>query len=471
MNKANIYPTVNWLNSETDTLIKKYNQPVPRYTSYPPATFFNPVKSPESFIKQVKESNYESPENISFYFHIPFCPQLCHFCGCTTGLSQGGQQIQEYIDALCHEFKLVSQYLNMNRKVSQIHFGGGTPNAISMRHIGRIVELIDKQFALTEHCEIAMECNPAYLSYNHIDQLAAIGFNRLSLGIQDTNIEVLKIINRKPSKIPLDELVWYIRTKAIAVNLDFVYGLPQQTVESFSKTISEALSLRPQRLVTFSYAHVPWVNQHQKQLEQYNFPQANDKLAMLNDTYNQMVSAGYVPIGLDHFALPADELAVALSNNQLHRNFMGYCSKEKTGQVYAFGASGISQLTSSFSQNEKNTTTYTQQLLAGVLPKVKEYQLSQQDCLCRDIIQDLMCNYRVNLTQIADQFGVDIMALKAIVNFNQQQIDQLIIDGIIQYTNEIIKVLPKGRMFIRNVAVLFDPLFEGNQQNKYSKTI
>ena len=290
--------------------LNKYNVSGPRYTSYPPANFFNGDFTTADYKAQIKASNGQDPANISLYIHIPFCPQRCHFCGCTTVIAQKKSTVERYIDAVKQEIRNVSSLIDLNRKVTQIHWGGGTPNSISMHFIREIMDCIKEIFVIDEKAEIAMECSPAYLDYTHIDQLAEMGFNRMSLGIQDFREDVLKAVNRLASKHPVKELVAYLRAKGFhGINLDFIYGLPLQTVKSFAETLRQAIDIRPDRIVTFSYAHVPWVKEAQKQLETIGLPSADEKMTMLINTIRQMEKSGYISIGIDHFALPDDELA------------------------------------------------------------------------------------------------------------------------------------------------------------------
>lgn len=271
-----------------------------------------------------------------------------------------------YVDALKKEILMVKNYLDPNRKVSQIHWGGGTPNSLPVEMIGEIMQLIHANFSFIDKPEIAMECHPAMLDEEFIGKLAALKFNRFSLGIQDFKQEVLDNVNRDASIIPVEELVKMIRNhENTSVNLDFIYGLPFQDEKSFAETINKAIEITPDRLVTFSYAHVPWVKKAQKILEVKGLPSADKKLEMFETGFQLLTQNGYEAIGLDHFAKPNDELSIAFKNRTLHRNFQGYCTRETTGQVYAFGATGISQLESAYAQNAKDTNTYVDQINKG----------------------------------------------------------------------------------------------------------
>jgi oxygen-independent coproporphyrinogen III oxidase len=343
----------------SNEFLNKYNVSGPRYTSYPPANFFNNEFSVADYISEIGASNKQVPENISLYIHIPFCPLRCHFCGCSTVIAQKKSVVERYIAAMKQEIRNVASHLDLNRKVTQIHWGGGTPNSISMRFIREIMDLIREIFIIGEKAEIAMECSPSYLEYSHIDQLAEMGFNRMSLGIQDFREDVLKAVNRLAPKYPVKDFVDYLRTKGFrGINLDFIYGLPLQTPASFTETLQQAIDIRPDRIVTFSYAHVPWVKQAQKQLEKIGLPSPEDKMEMLVNSIAQLEQEGYLSIGIDHFVLPDDDLAQAFLNKKLHRNFQGYCTLETTGQVYGFGASSIGQFYGAYAQNLKDFPKY-----------------------------------------------------------------------------------------------------------------
>lgn len=451
-------------------LIRKYDKPGPRYTSYPPATFFHNGFDMKEYQDHIIRSNEEGDSNISFYFHVPFCPQMCHFCGCNTDRMPVSQMVSRYFDAMLNEFRAVANLLDKSRKVSQVHWGGGTPNSVSLKYIEVLMDEIKKTFTLTEDAEIAMECNPAYLTTDSVDHLYAMGFNRLSIGIQDFNEDVLRIINRRPSKLPAEEIVRYIKVKGIRVNLDFVYGLPGQTVESFSKSIQKAAQIKPQRLVTFSYAHVPWVKSAQKVLEQYSIPDSHQKLELFSSAYDILTQDGYQFIGLDHFAIPDDSLAIASKNKTLHRNFMGYCTRENTGQVYAFGATGISQTENAYIQNIKSTASYTETALQHGFAVEKGYALSSGDKICRMVIEEIMCNNYVDLHSVAERLQITVRELKGKTGFAEEGLKTFMDDQLVGFDGIHLSVSDHGRFFLRNIAMLFDPLLTGKEMN-YSKTI
>ena len=452
-------------------LLIKYNESGPRYTSYPPATFFDSKFSNSDHERHVIESNNENPSNISIYIHIPFCPQICHFCGCTTESGYTKPFLERYVDAVIKEINHVAKKIDKKRKVTQVHWGGGTPNAISYRYIEKITNKLYDEFKFASSYEMAIECNPAHLEFRHIELLKKFGFNRISLGIQDFRDDVLEAINRKPSKHKIEDIVSKIKSEGFTgTNIDLVYGLPLQTVSSFKKTVERAIELQTERLVTFSYAHVPSVLPRQKILEKIGFPNSNEKASMYEDSYKKFVNSGYISIGMDHYSLPEDEFAVALKNKNLHRNFQGYCTRETTGQVYAFGASAISQLSSAYSQNIKNAAQYIKAIEANNLAIFRGYSVTKEQKVIRDVINNLMCNYYVNFKDIADKNEISINKLYEIIDFSYENFDEFVRDGILEISNDKINVYENGRLFTRNIAMKFDPLVKKNI-GTYSKTI
>lgn len=452
-------------------LLEKYNKPVPRYTSYPPANHFNEKIDDGRFLELVNESNNKKPDNIAFYIHIPYCHKICYYCGCNSCKLTSGDEHLKYHQALKKEIDLVSHRIRSSRKITQIHFGGGTPNSIPGYMIREIVDMISKNFSIARDIEIAIECNPALLDKDYIDELKSSGFNRFSLGIQDFNEDVLKKVNRDPSMLPLDELMDHIRKgeKDFAVNLDFIYGLPGQNPTSFIETIKKAASLRPDRLVTFSYAHVPWMKPNQEILEKYRLPGPSDKIQMFLVGYNYLKQEGYMPIGFDHYVLPGDELYRALENNMLHRNFQGYCTRRTTGQVYAFGVSAISQLEQGYVQNIKSVRDYIIMMENDRLPTEKGIILTEKEKAVREFITHLMCNKQIDWGMMDELVGTK-MHMRDIMAINNVELAEFESDGLIEYDDSFIKVTEKGSMFIRNIAASLDPAYKP-EKNKYSKSV
>ncbi len=452
-------------------LLTKYNKPGPRYTSYPPANYFHTEFTVDDYKQSLVQSNKDNPDYISLYVHIPFCPKLCHFCGCNTTGMRNKDLVRSYVDALKTEIENVSQHLDLNRPVTQVHWGGGTPNSIPLDYVAEVMDLLNNKFKFSSKPEIAMECSPAYLSLEDIDRLAEIGFNRLSLGIQDFNDEVLHLVNRDPSKLPVEDLVKRMKEKGFeGVNLDLIYGLPGQTVESFKQNIRKAIEINPDRLVTFSYAHVPWVKSAQKVLEKYHIPEAEEKMSMMEAGYDQLKANGYVPIGMDHYAKPEDELFKALENKTLHRNFQGYCTRETTGQVYGFGSSSISQLTGAYMQNTKLIQGYIDQVKDTGYAVERGYSVTREQQITRTVINDIMCNMEVDFESIASGFNTNVEEVKKVIGYDQNKLLDFLTDSLIEINGNKIIVKQEGAFFIRNIAMALDPMLSVSE-NQYSKTI
>lgn len=457
--------------SVSSEFLNKYNVSGPRYTSYPPANFFNSTFSVSDYIDELKASNSQNPKDISIYIHIPFCPLRCHFCGCSTVIAQKKSIVDRYVAAMKLEISNVAAHLDLQRRVTQIHWGGGTPNSIEMSFIRGIMDHIRSIFTISENAEIAMECSPAYLEYSDIDQLADMGFNRMSLGIQDFREDVLKVVNRQGPKYPVKDIVDYLRNKGFrGINLDFIYGLPLQTPESFRETLKQAIGIRPDRLVTFSYAHVPWVKKAQKQLEKIGLPTPEAKMEMLVNSIAQMEEAGYISIGIDHFVLPDDDLAIAFKSKKLHRNFQGYCTLETTGQVYGFGASSIGQFYGAYAQNLKDFPKYIEAVEQTGFAIERGYKLSRDEQIIRSVVNSIMCNGILTFEEIADQFQLTVMDIKELVKFSPSKFEDLILDELMVLEGDEIRINEKGFMFARNIAMALDPAYN-QEDNLYSKTV
>lgn len=453
-------------------LIEKYNQAVPRYTSYPPANHFTDDYKAEDYRQLIELSNTAEAGNMGIYIHIPFCQQICYYCGCNALKLTKHSKIEPYIEALKKEMSIVFDTIKKDRPVSQIHFGGGTPNAIDAHYLKAIIAIITNHFSLIENPEIAIECHPGLLSYNYLDELLDAGFNRFSLGIQDFDQEVLKSVNRKPASIPVEDIVNYLRNKqpSVGINLDFIYGLPKQTADSFAQSIKKAIAINPDRLVTFSYAHVPWLKKHQEILDKQGLPDSNTKMSIFQKASSLMQEAGYRAIGFDHFAKADDELSIALEEKQLHRNFQGYCTRRTTGEVFAFGVSAISQLNKGYAQNTKAISTYIESINEGILPIERGLSLNDETAIVREVINQLMCNQYINWPSLATQLNISTPKLKSIVNYAPKALEAMKNDGLLTFNDDEAQTTELGKTFIRNIAVLFDPMFK-ETENLYSKTV
>lgn len=454
------------------SLIAKYNQAAPRYTSYPPANYFTEDFTATDYLHMLKASNSKQPENIAFYVHIPFCEQICFYCGCNALKLHKNSRVEPYIVALKKEVALVKKHLNPQRKISQIHFGGGTPNAIDIRYLKEIIETLSSDFSFIEGAEIAIECHPGLLSFDKIDALLDAGFNRFSLGIQDFDTKVLEAVNRRPAALHVEDIVNYLREKLpkVGINLDFIYGLPLQNADSFAQSIARAIKIAPDRLVTFSYAHVPWLKKHQEILQKRGLPSSEEKMAMFEAAAELMKNAGYKAIGFDHFAKAEDELSIAIENKQLHRNFQGYCTRRTTGQVYAFGVSGISQLYGGYAQNTKSIDNYIASLDADEFPIEKGLNATHEQSLVREVINQLMCNHYLHWHHLAKAINTTSEELQSTCRYQADKLEEMAKDGLLSYDSEHIEVTEIGNVLIRNIAALFDPMFESGE-GKYSKTV
>lgn len=451
-------------------LINKYSVPVPRYTSYPPANFFETSYCAEDFKKAIIDSNSLDSNNISIYIHIPYCFQMCYYCGCNAIQMKGRSEMNEYVEAVKKEISLVLPMISKNRKISQIHYGGGTPTSLPVEVLKELNDIFLSEFDCIDRPEIAIECHPGYMSEEYWKSLSNIGFNRVSIGIQDFNDTVLDTVNRKRSRLPLEDIVGWLRDQNISVNFDFIYGLPHQTEDSFVKTIEKAITLSPDRIVTFSYAHVPWVNPLQQKLDDAGLPAADEKAALFDVAVKMLHEAGYKSVGMDHFVRPDDELHLAVQQKQLHRNFQGYCTRRTTGQVYAFGVTGISQLSTSYSQNEKDVQSYIQKVDAGELPVIKGYALNRNEQIIRVVIENLMCNYIIRWNELAESLAVSVDDLKNTVNYDVNRLNVFVEDGLIEYNDDSLIVLPDAAPFVRNVAASLDPLLL-NTDKRFSKSV
>lgn len=451
-------------------LLNKYSIPVPRYTSYPPANFFNESFTADSYKEAIIQSNKQKPQHISIYIHIPFCYHMCYYCGCNSQLLKDKNVVKEYIETLKKEIRMVLPLLDHSRKISQIHYGGGTPTSQPVSVLKEINRIILSEFECIENPEIAIECHPGYLDENYWNDLIDAGFNRISIGIQDFNEEVLKASARKPSRMVIEDIIHILRSKGISVNMDFIYGLPLQTPESFADTIQKAISLKPDRIVTFSYAHVPWVNELQKNLEKIGLPSVSTKNEIYETAKKLLIDAGYKTIGLDHFVLANDELYEALQTKSLHRNFQGYCTRRTTGQVYAFGNTGISQLSTAYSQNAKDLNTYISSVNEGKYPITKGYILNKEEQITREVIASLMCNYTISWSDIANRMNMSEKEVRNAMNYNKEQLFDFQKDGIIEFSEDHITVLPEAAPFVRNVAASLDKLMVNNEK-RYSKSV
>ncbi len=446
-----------------EAIFKKYNVPVPRYTSYPTANQFEEF-SAEQYLKAVEASNDATADNISFYIHVPFCQHLCHYCGCNSVAMAKSERIEAYFAALHKEIDLLLPHLRKDRKISQIHYGGGSPSSMPLTHIRALNEHLLSAFDTIDQPEIAIECHPGYLKMEDWQYLLDSRFNRFSLGIQDFDDEVLHAVNRHPSLLPVADIIEVLRSGGARVNFDFIYGLPRQTVEKFVATIEAAIALRPDRLVTFSYAHLPSLFKRQTLLEKAGLPPQDEKLKMFECAAQRLEAAGYRPIGMDHFVLPDDELFQALQHHTLHRNFQGYCPRRITAQVYAFGVSGISQLDGAYAQNTKDIAAYMATVDEGQLPIVKGYALAPWQRIAREVIECMMCNHTIHWEEMAELLRCSVADIQQAIVYDEAQLSTMQEDGLLVFDAHSVRCTPEGMPFVRNIAAAFDPMMRNNEK-------
>jgi oxygen-independent coproporphyrinogen III oxidase len=451
-------------------ILKKYDCAAPRYTSYPTAPCFKTDLLPEEYIRHMMKADDSTMNAISLYFHLPFCDTLCYYCGCNMLVTRNRHKIDRYIDYLEKEIVLLKKHIQSTKQVVQLHWGGGTPTHLDPDQIMRLGKIIRNHFEFASDAEIGVEIDPRELTREHINALREIKFNRCSIGVQDYTEKVQKAINRVQSESVTNRAVSWARQSGFkSVNLDLMYGLPYQTTASFNHTLDKILKLEPDRLAVFNYAHLPGLIKHQKRIKDEWIPLPEDKLALLKLTIEKLTGAGYVYIGMDHFARPDDELAIAMKDDTLYRNFQGY-STHAGADLFAFGISGISMLLGLYVQNYKKLSDYYSRLDDGVLPIKSGIELSWDDRLRREVIVRLMCRFRIVKRQIEQQYNIvfDRYFADALLKLKDFQEDGLVIlsDGQIEVTLA-------GRMVIRNIAMNFDAYLNSDSEKKprYSRTV
>jgi oxygen-independent coproporphyrinogen-3 oxidase len=452
------------------TKFKKYDKPGPRYTSYPTAPQFNESFTHENYLNEIVKTNYgKDLPDLSLYFHLPYCDTLCYFCGCNMIITRNRDRIKEYINYVKKEIDLVRTYLLPERKVAQHHWGGGTPTHLNPDEINELASYINQSFQFNKNAEISCEIDPRELTKAHLEALRNNGFNRISMGVQDFDEKVQKAVNRiQPEDITRQAVKWIRELGYHSINLDLIYGLPFQTVEEFSKTVDKIIDVSPDRIAVFNYAHVPWMKKHMALIHPEDIPAAEIKLEILKMTIEKLTSAGYEFIGMDHFAKPDDELAVAMREKKLYRNFQGY-STNAGADLYAMGITSISQLKNVYAQNYKTEKEYYSALDAERIPTVKGYKLTEDDHLRREVIMKLMCDFELNFKAIENQFKINF---KEYFAWGLNNLKEMEADDLVEISDNGIKVKNMGRMLIRNIAINFDGYIERKEDTaKYSRTV
>jgi len=448
-------------------LIKKYDKPAPRYTSYPPATEFSYEIGYEDFKEKLIKSN-ERKTPLSLYFHIPFCESACHFCGCNVIITRRKEVVEPYLKHLFQEMKNTKQWIDEDRKVVQLHWGGGTPNYLSDEQTISLFNEIKKYFDFDKNAEISIEIDPRHVDKDRIFLLKELGFNRISFGIQAFNPKVQEAINRiQPEEMIFNVMKWIREAGFESVNVDLIYGLPYQTLETFQDTIQKTIKLNPDRIAVFNFAYVPWLKRLQRMIDEKTLPPPQEKLRILQMTINQLTSNGYLFIGMDHFAKPNDELAIAQRERTLHRNFQGYTTKADA-ELIGFGATSISMLYDGYFQNHKRLKEYYEMIEEGKPPIERGVLLNEDDFIRRDVIMRLMCHFRLVKSEIEEKYNIKF---DEYFSYEIEKLKEQQEDGLLNLYPDRIDITPAGRLLIRNIAVVFDIYTRNKKEQRFSKAI
>ena len=454
-------PTIEW----DSVLIQKYNQSGPRYTSYPTALEFREDYDEPAFRRAL--GRY--PERpLSLYLHIPFCHKLCYFCACNKIITRQPEKVERYLAALEQEIRQRAP-LFRNRQVAQMHWGGGTPTFLSREQISRLMAVLRDHFAFLPEAELSLEIDPRQIEPDIMDYLAGEGFNRISMGVQDFNKDVQRLVNREQD----EDLIFSLMERAracgfMSTNIDLIYGLPQQTLASFQHTLQRVIELNPQRLSVFNYAHLPALFAAQRKIKQQDLPDAAGKMAILQHTIATLCGAGYQYIGMDHFARPDDELAVAQRAGKLHRNFQGYTTRGDC-ELFGMGVSAISMIGDSYVQNQKELKPYMDSISRQGNGLWRGVSLSKDDCLRRDVIKALICQFSVDFAALEQRYGIRFAEYFA---EDLAMLRPLERDGLVAVTARGIDVSAKGRLLIRNICMCFDAYLRDKlRQRQFSRVI
>jgi oxygen-independent coproporphyrinogen-3 oxidase len=448
-------------------LVRKYDVPGPRYTSYPTAPHFSATCERQSLLAEIAEDNKDPSLPLSLYVHIPFCESLCWYCGCNTVITgKKGDRTgasRDYVTLLIQELEQTAKLLNKARPVTQLHFGGGTPTFLPPEEIDRLAATIKALFTFAPDAEVSVEIDPRRLTQDQVLAFRRLGCNRASLGVQDTDLSVQKAIHRlQPISQTAQAITWLREAGYQSVAIDLIYGLPLQTVDSFSRTTAEVIALNPDRVAVFSYAHVPWLKPAQKVFDKKNqLPPASEKLSMLVAAARLLTEAGYAQIGMDHFARPSDELAQAHAAGTLHRNFQGYTTRAGAS-LYGFGMTSISQTGASFRQNEKDLEAWGAKVRAGELPIERGLVITAEDQRRRTLVMDVMCKRRLDYQDLSERTGVDVTKAYAAEFASLTDLEK---DGLLVRDAQGLTVTPLGELFRRIIAMRFDAYLGSGPRN------
>jgi oxygen-independent coproporphyrinogen-3 oxidase len=453
----------------SDEILEKYNRPGPRYTSYPTAPVWKDDFGPDDL-----ENYYERAEErrtpLSLYMHLPFCESLCLFCACNVSIQKDKSVAIPYLAALKKEIEHVAGRVSKNRAVSQFHWGGGTPSYLSPAQMEELFEHTRRRFTFAPDAEIGIEVDPRVTNRAHLETLRRLGFNRLSMGIQDFQPKVQETIHRvQPYEMTRDLIAIGRELGFESLNVDLIYGLPYQTAESFQHTIDQVLTLVPDRVAMFSYAHVPWLKKQQGSF-QAHLPEGKEKFRIFRAGLERFLSAGYLYIGMDHFARPGDELAIAQQNRTLHRNFQGYTTKAGA-DLYGMGVSAISSIGEAYAQNRKEVPAYQDTVTSRGIATMRGYRLSSDDVIRRAVIGRLLCHTVIPKREVEREFSISFDEYFAA---ELDRLEEPRAEGLVELASGEIRVTPLGRIFIRNVAMVFDRYLHEQQMDQrplFSKTL
>lgn len=452
-------------------LLRRYDKPGPRYTSYPSALRLRDDFELAQIEQTIITSNEDLiPRRLSLYFHIPFCSSPCFYCGCHRVITRDKSRSEPYVQNLLNEIAIVGPRFSLDREVIQLHFGGGTPNYLKPTQIGEILDSVQSHFRFSKapDRDFSIELDPRHVAPSDIEALAFMGFNRASLGVQDFDPDVQKAVNRIQSFEQTKQIVSACRSSGFrSINIDLIYGLPHQSVESFNRTLEQTIELNPDRLAIYGYAHMPDRFKGQRQINATELPSPEKKLQLLETAIKVLGDAGYQYIGMDHFARPTDELSKALSAGTLQRNFMGYTTHAES-DLLGFGVSAISRVADVFYQNEKTIEDWADKISAGQMPVAKGFRQSTDDRIREEIIQSLMCRARVDFAEISAKYEIDFAKY-----FEQPllQLNSFESDHLVQIDSDAIRVTAKGRLFIRQIAMCFDAYLTQTEPRSFSSSI
>lgn len=453
----------------SDAVLEKYNRPGPRYTSYPTAPVWKDDFGPDDLEKYYAIADKRATP-LSLYMHLPFCESLCLFCACNVSIQKDKSVAIPYLAALKREIEHVAKHVSRARPVIQFHWGGGTPTYLSPAQLADLFAFTRERFSFAPDAEIGLEVDPRVTSREHLETLRALGFNRLSMGIQDFERTVQQTIHRVQPYELTRNLITAARGLGFgSLNIDLIYGLPYQTAETFRATVAQALTLEPDRVAMFSYAHVPWLKKQQGSFAAH-LPEGREKFAIFRAGLEGFLNAGYIYIGMDHFARPGDELAVAQKNRTLHRNFQGYTTKAGA-DLYGMGVSAISSIGRAYAQNSREIPAYQTAVKDRGIATMRGYRLSNDDEVRRAVIGRLLCHTVIFKREIEREFGIEFDKYFA---GERDRLTEPRDEGLVVLGADEIRVTPLGRIFIRNVAMTFDRYLHEQQMDKrplFSKTL